>query len=303
MILLLLLLIQIPPSDESNKIYGPMSIHGHSFFQLTTSDFIPNEPIVDFDYFKITGSISSIFNYDKNHRIDTEVNTIEIEYWKHMTDRFVVGTTLSTTYVGGGFVDRFINEFHRIFNIQHDRFDFPDNKSTVDFGDSKDLHAIFLNDPTLMCRYKLINGENYGILVGSRLSLPIGNNVGWIDTDWQGSIECAAHLKISNFYFYGAASLVRVNSTIFGFDLVKWQASLILTVDWQWSETLSFITQIQLCSSAVDIDNNAISTEIAVGFRLEISNGVEFEVGATENLFTYDNSVDFAFGIGIIFKK
>jgi len=80
-----------------------------------------------------------------------------------------------------------------------------------------------------------------------------------------------------------------------------YEAKGLFTLEWEITEDFSLIGQYELSSGAAKNFRQFSKTvhEIHFGFKWHIAEGVVLEACATENLFYYNNSVDFGLHLGI----
>jgi hypothetical protein len=90
------------------------------------------------------------------------------------------------------------------------------------------------------------------------------------------------------------------DTEVIGQEGASTQVSGLVAIDWQLFEDCSMVGQLLSRSGSADFQQHSSgSVDVALGFRYKITNNTLLELGATENMFRFENSADFGIHAGI----
>jgi len=122
-------------------------------------------------------------------------------------------------------------------------------------------------------------------------------------TDAAFSLATMHYLK--PFYLYTTLGYGMYGSgNALGIELRPYQWTFFGAVEWPVSRHLSFIVQ-ELSNTGVAIDYYDFSLpthELLIGAKQRLSNHLMLQYGVIENLFVFENSVDFGLSFGISYR-
>lgn len=310
MSLLLAALMALQSQDKDFDLpRGLLESHGSTAYQLSSTDFLPvslslKEGEVEL---RSTADWTNTFVESRDHLNYYETLHVRQSFWYGVDDRLSVGLSQSVSVIGGGYLDGFINNFHKTFGIHSNRVNYPSNKFLIgDITNYRQLpSSVIASDLMLSFQYKVIDTEHYGFYIGDQLQFPTGTDNDYYQHRRLGAgVFATGFYDIDGFRFFGAGDIAYVGvGEVLYEKLRPVQVAVIFGVDYKLASWLSAVVQITSTSGPADFDHYASwASEAEAAFRVKLSGHVFWELGATEHLIRYDNNADFGLHTGLTLK-
>jgi len=309
----------VPPPEAEAAVTprpGPLSVRGHSLFQIAAIDFVPDAPLpiargaweVHF-----SGTWINVFNYDPGKFvIDGEFVRASASFWYGMTEDVIVGAIVPVEYIGGGWLDGLIMDFHDAFDLgQGGREEFDTDEFQIVVGDEKRdaRSAAYLGDITLAMQARLLGKSDAhpGLLLGWKLKLPTATDNDFHDTHGPAiGVTIAADWSVAGFQVYAGLGAAYVgNTVVIGEELERLQYSFLISVERVIVDRVSAVIQV-LAQSPIARDFHEFSdwtVEVSTGIKIQVSKSVAFQWAVLENLFNFDNSPDVGVHAALVISR
>jgi len=276
-------------------------------------------PVIDMPQgsFRVRSSFSwgNVWNYDAPHYIvDAEWMHLELELDYAVWDNLTLGVAIVGLGRVGGFADSLIEGFHKAMGFSSAKRERrPRNQVLVQTTDREgrtfrlDDSDWDLGDIPLSLSYRITKGDEIvpatWVVVGGTLPTGDADEITGVGKPlYGGGVLFAKRIGDwplivtlgGNFTFGG-------EDRIAGVKMEEYEAKGLVALEYEVTRDLSLIGQYEL-SSGVARDFHQFSEtvhEIHFGLKWHIAEGVVVELCATENLFYYNNSVDFGLHFGV----
>lgn len=293
---------------------GPLGVRGHSLFQIATIDFTPDAPFgMPEGAVELHASLTwlNIFNYDPgDFAIDGEFARASATLWYGLSDDWQVGLTVPIEYVGGGLMDTFIEGFHDFLGLsQGGREEFEEGRFQIGKADPPGSlqwedsdSGVHLGDVTLSVRHQWSSR----LSIGFKLKFPTSAPNDFYESHSMGvGVDANLVVPVDDWLFYFGFSAAMVgNIEVLGERLEPFQMSFLAAVERVIAEDLSIVAQV-LAQSPIARDFHEFSdwsSEVSLGLKVRILDGVTLQVALIENLFRFDNSADFGIHAGFVLR-
>ncbi|MGK0291375.1 MAG: hypothetical protein ACI86H_002843 [bacterium] len=315
---------------QSRSGFGPLHFTSQSLFQLLQGHYLHETPELEEKgkfLFISTATWANTWDYNSSrYRFDFESWLFTEHFAYSVTDRFQVSLRFQFLRIGGGVMDPYIEGFHKGLGISNGgRNEFQQNDSMFEAYGTKQYKirnlfsansntsstgedsAFWINpSPRLSFRYALHEKSSdipitlqfstslhYSESVVSVINKSFSSNSIGISTAFRYNARTASTVSVAYTRSIGHTNQEYLNN---------WQLSAMYSLDYQLSEKTALVTQILRESSvgkSTDTSFDEATTEILFGAKWRLSGSVTLEFALVENLFTHDNSVDFAIFGGV----
>lgn len=292
--------------------HGPLHITGQTPLQTRKLDMIPTRPDILSEGEWVATLFSGVANRWNNtnfYVIDDEIFQNQLEIALGVGRRSEIGLNIPVLTRSGGYLDRFIVGFHRLMGLgQADRTSYPFNQLQVNYIDSAGRRVTLLDnngrktglgDVSVIARTTLYSGGGRlsPIIFSALLRFPTASDRGFYGSSGiDGAIGVSSAYRLHPFYLYGTVGYGLYGSgRQYGIGLRPYQWTVFTAVEWASGKSTSFVVQ-QLINSGIAenfYDFSRPTYEVTLGFKKDLSRHFMIEFGLLENLFIFDNSVDF----------
>jgi hypothetical protein len=320
-LLAMLLLGSAVWSNTDLRAKGPLHIVGQTPLQTLRLDIIPTRA----DLLEKGQTEISLFNSWTNRWNEAEKYLLDVEVIQNIFgvstgigNNMEIGIFLPVLTRTGGGLDHFITRFHNQLGLgQSGRDLYPQNSISLSFVDNNSGNKIVildesdkgtvLGDISVFSRHKIYNGDGWlnSVTATSLLRFPVSNardyyGSGGVDGAFSFSVVSSLNpLFVYSTIGYG----VYGSGSLYGIDLRSYQWTFFAAVEWPASKSLSFIMQ-QLSNSGTSrsLDGFSKSThELVFGAKHRISSRILLEYSLMENMYIFDNSIDFGLNMGMTY--
>ncbi|MEE9441841.1 MAG: DUF3187 family protein [candidate division Zixibacteria bacterium] len=321
-ILLMLLLSGAVWSKTELKAKGPLHIVGQTPLQTLRLDIVPTRAnLLETGHIEISlfNSWTNRWNETENYLLDVEVIQNIFEIAAGIRGNTEVGIFVPVLTRIGGRLDQFITRFHNQIGLgQSGRNQYPQNSISLSFVDDdsgerivildESDKEIVLGDISLFSRHKIYDGDGWfnSLTVTSLLRFPVSNardyyGSGGVD----GAFSISGLYTVNPIYIYSTIGYgVYGSGSLYGIDLRPYQWTFFAAVEWPVSKSLSFVIQ-QLSNSGTSRNFGEFSKpthELVFGAKQQISSRILLEYSLMENMYIFDNSIDFGINMGITYS-
>jgi len=301
---------------------GPLQIVGQTPLQTMRLNSVPERhDILPKGRYEI-----SIYNSWTNRWNDTPSFLLDLEAVQNnfgfaigVGQHIELGLSIPIISRTGGHLDRMITDFHDLLHInQEGRTDYPYNSMIVEYYNTatgqwtvllnNNDRGTVLGDASLTFRSQIYRGSGWlrSVLFTSLFRFPTSNDrtyYGTKGTDAAISIATMHYLK--PFYLYTTFGYGMYGSgSALGIELRPYQLTFFGAVEWPVSRSFSLIIQ-EMSNSGVAKDYYDFSLpthELLIGVKHRLSNHLMVQLGAIENLFIFENSIDFGLSFGVSYR-
>lgn len=301
---------------------GPLSIVGQSPLQTLRLDMVPSRhTILGYGQmeFSLSNAWTNRWNNTPSFLIDLEMIQNVFAFSIGVGNDNELGFSIPVLTRTGGGLDRFIVKFHDVLNLdQEGRNEYPYDmvgirqynihtgewETVLDNTDQKTA----MGDLSVKFRSQLYRGGGRlrSVLMTALMRLPTSTDRIFYGT---GGIDAAFSLSTAHylrplFVYTTLGYSVYGSGNIMGVDLSPYQWTLFAAVEWHVSGSFSLIVQ-QMSNSGVAEDYYDFSQpthELLIGAKQRVSDRLTLEYGVVENLFIYENSVDFGLSVGLTYR-
>ena len=297
---------------------GPLRIPSQSPGQSLRLGILPrtpsNLPVGTWQGFTSATWVNVWANTEDVH-LDYESATVSAALAYGLADGWQVEgeVTMRTTF--GGYMDGFIEGFHRTFGIGQDgRTAAPRGETAIDIApsssqpglheDNKDLQRDRAYFARGYVEHTLLHGDDLLPVVALALTAqaPVGHN----RLVNGGAVDVGANLAIAKRFgtlvCYTSVAYTRFGAdTLSGITLHRSNWSGMAALEYNHNNNASLVVQ-YLLSQGVAPDYHDLSKashEVAIGVKFTTGEATEVELGVIENLFVFDNSPDFGVHLGV----
>ena len=301
---------------------GPLMLRAQSPLAILRLSPTPETPAALHQGQWQVGLLSSWNNYfdvePKRYVIDVEAFRFTVSAAYGITSRLEVQAALPLSYRGGGILDRFIQNFEGLLGVPNEmRKQAPRNRYLIRIN-GNDGHTFErsgvdsgwgLEDATVSLRYRLAAGtETFPAVTASvMLKIPAGRAASLFSSsgyDVAGGF--AAGQRVGRFNLYGSLVGIHYATTeIVGVELRPNQFSLFTGAEYRYSSRTSWLLQTLVTSAGAKHfgDFSKSTYEVTLGFKHVLSDNLLLEASVLENLFTFDNSPDLGFHVGVVWRS
>lgn len=318
---ILLLLSGAAWSSGEFHAKGPLHIVGQTPLQTLRLDIVPTRASL-----LETGSIEmSLFNSwtnrwneNSSYLLDVEVIQNIFGFSAGFGENTELGIFIPILTRTGGRLDRFITRFHDGVGLgQAGREDYPQNSISLSFidNDSGDRIVIIddsdkgtvLGDISIFSRYKIYNGHGLlkSVISTSLLRFPVSNSRDYYGSGGvDGAFSISAVNLINPLYIYSTIGYgIYGSGSRHGIDLRSYQWTFFAAIEWPISSSISLIIQ-QLSNSGTSHNIVGFSKpthELVLGAKHRISSRILLEYSLMENMYIFENSIDFGINMGLTY--
>ena len=252
---------------------------------------------------------------------------IDVEAWSlnefleyTISERVAVSFMLPMIFIHGGFMDDFIEGFHKTFGLGNmDREEFPRNNVRMEIVKKDGTRVrivpstgstLWVRAPVLSLRFRL-NSPESGMPFTLKISVDFpevereSNIVESEGRDWAVGISTSLDFSQSITVTASVAYLdLRKGKLQEDFKLKEEEISSMLSLAYQFGARSAFIAQIATdtpVAEGTDTGFDATTVNMTFGFKWLLDSGTLIEAGLVENLFVSDNNADIALHGGVSF--
>jgi len=306
-----------PWNADSNIGLGPLQmrswaplVHG----RLNTVPELQRFPKAGHVFFSCVGTWVNYFCLEQNaYLIDAEVFSLIARLEYDITNRITIGVDIPVGFRGGGYLDRFIMDFHKTLGLgQHHRDEYPQNMLHIDFqfddGTSYQLqregNEFYAEDMTGFVQLLCTKGSDLfpAVSIGIAAKIPIKTSHTVFESIDYG-IYCSLSKRIRNLYFYGTLSSIYIKTIPEEFAVLKKnRLNATVVCEFRFNKSSSFIAQYTMGGAVANTyyELSKKSHEITIGYKKRFGTWM-LELGLLENTVFFDNSPDVGFHFGISF--
>lgn len=253
----------------------------------------------------------TLFSFSLNHAnfwgdepeflIDSENSHFYGSFLYGLEEFLTIGVVFNGDYKGGGFLDRFIEEFHKELGFAAvGRPDNPQNQTRLRVGDSytKGWGGFNFHNPRLKLFLAVMETDLWSMNLDIELILPFKHALKY-------NIVLGNHFKISNDFhilvYVGIEQHFNPHRYQ-GIKLKRLRKIGIFNINWKLNKNLVLIYQYHRADSLVENQSTfgilAKSTnEFYLGIRYLINEKQSLELGVIENSVNDSNTPDFGFHV------
>jgi hypothetical protein len=301
---------------------GPLQIVGETPLQTMRLNSVPERhDILPTGRYELSlkNAWTNRWNNTPSFLLDLEVIQNNFGFTIGVGHRAELGLSIPIITRTGGGMDRIIADFHNLLHIdQEGRTDYPYNSMMIRYYNvqtgkwmvllNKNDQGTALGDASLTFRTQIYRGSGWlrSVLFTGLLRFPTSNDrtyYGTGGTDFAVSLATMHYLK--PFYLYSTLGYGRYGSgNALGIGLRPYQLTFFGAVEWPVSRDFSFVVQ-ELSNSGVAKDYYDFSSpthELLIGAKQRLSSHLMLQYGVIENLFVFENSVDFGLSLGVSYR-
>lgn len=323
-ILAVVLFVMMPAVSRGGEPIpkGPLQIVGETPLQTMRLNSVPERhDILSTGRYELslTNAWTNRWNNTPSFLLDLEVIQDNLGFDIGVGHRMELGLSIPIITRTGGGLDRIIADFHSLLHIdQEGRTDYPYNSMTVRYYNArtgewsvllnKNDQGTALGDASLTIRTQIYRGSGWlrSVLFTGLFRFPTASDrtyYGTGGTDFAFSLATMHYMK--PFYLYTTLGYGRYGSgNALGIELRPYQLTFFGAVEWPVSRSLSLVIQ-ELSNSGVAMDYYDFSSpthELLIGAKQRLSNHLTLQYGVIENLFVFENSVDFGLSFGVSYR-
>ncbi len=265
-----------------------------------------------------------VLNRDNNGRIKL---IMDVEAWSlnefleyTISERVAVSFMLPMIFIHGGFMDGFIERFHKTFGLGNmDREEFPRNDVRLEIvkKDGTTVRIVpstgstlWVRAPVLSLRFRLTSPESsMPFTLKFSVDFPeVERETNIVESegrDWAVGISTALDFSQSITVTASLAYLdLRKGKLQEDFKLKEEQISSMLSLAYQYGARSALIAQIANdtpVAEGTDTGFDTTTVNLTFGFKWLLDSGTLIEAGLVENLFVSDNNADLALHGGVSF--
>lgn len=324
---LLLILVLFTTAVQSFNIdsrggrLGPLPTTGQTPLQTLRLDIVPTRYDIlapGQTEFSLFNSWTNRWNRSYYYHLDVEVLRNQLEYNYGIGSKTEIGIILPFITRTGGYLDSFIVGFHESFGLdQSGRREYPENQLEVSFLTDSGEEVVILDksdqgtivgDLSLISRSNLYSGTGLvrSVIFSTLFRLPTSQERSYLGSSGiDGAFSISSSFHPSPFYLYGTIGYGMFGSgNLYGINLRPYQWTFFMAVEYPVSENSSLILQ-QLSNSGMTVDSPDFSSpthELTFGVRHWISSKLMLHYGLVENLYVFNNSIDFGLLFGLTWR-
>ncbi len=302
------------------KAFGPLQVRNQSVLKFMSLSWLPDTPdILPIGEYRFSFAITHSNHWGQmpTYLLDAETTKYSMRFTLGVTSHFEIEAEYSAFWRGGGFLDGFIENFHKLIGESPVRRDkYPRDCLNFILNPGKPNEKIVLSDSDegfglgdliLKAKYQLIDPDRYrpGISVALLMKLPVG------DASRKFSVragEFGSHLSImqklgSKIWVYAAIGLNYTSADeIWSVQVEPWRWFWFIGFEWRCGYHFSLNLQYEWESGSAygheyDMMLGWSSNLIAIGFkwRPDLFEDYYFEFAIVENTFFHSNTPDITF--------
>lgn len=301
---------------------GPMQIIGQTPLQTMRLNSVPGH----YDILQKGRYEFSLYNSWTNRWNDTPQYLLDFEAIQNnfgfaigLGQRIELGSSIPVISRTGGGMDRVIADFHNLLHIdQMGRTNYPYDRLIVKYYNAttgqwtvllnNNDRGTALGDASLTFRSQVYRGSGWlrSVLFTGLFRFPTASDrtyYGTGGTDFAFSLGTMHYVK--PFYLYTTLGYGRYGSgNALGIELRPYQWTFFGAAEWPVSHHLSFIVQ-EMSNTGVAknyYDFSLPTYELLIGAKEQLSDHLMLQYGIIENLFIFENSVDFGLSFGVSYR-
>lgn len=291
---------------------GPMHISGQTPLQTRKLDMVPTRPGIlregEWNIALFSG-LANRWNNTQNYLIDCEVFQNQFEIGLGVGGNTEIGLEIPVLTRSGGCLDQLIVDFHRMFDLgQAGRTEYPNDQLRMSYINSEGKRVIVLDnddrktalgDISFLTRTQVFSGKGRlsPVLFTALLRFPTTSDRDFYGSSGiDGAFGLSSSYQIHPFYIYGTIGYgIYGSGKQYGIALRPYQWTFFGALEWVTGKSSSLVLQ-QLVNSGMAEDFYDFSRptyEVTLGLKKNLSQHLMLEFGLLENVFIFDNSIDF----------
>jgi len=301
---------------------GPLHFTGQSPLQTLRLDIVPTRheilrpKAMEFDFFN---SWTNRWNKSREFLIDIEIIQNIFDYSIGVGYGTEVGASIPLITRTGGQLDKFIINFHDMFNLeQAGRNEHPRNSLSASYYidetgewvvllEDKDKGTV-LGDLSVFARSQIYQSQGWlkSLMLTVLFRFPTSTDriyYGSGGTD--AAFSLASKHRFNPFIVYTTLGYGMFGSgSQYGVDLRPYQWTFFAALEWPVTKNMSIIVQ-ELSNSGTTkeyYDFNRPTHELLLGVKQYLSPRLLLEYSLMENLFNFENSIDFGLNFGLTYR-